>query len=59
MIGPVVLEIIFSTKIQTDSGQTDRQTETGDLFFRTLEVMTHRENMELISRPIDSFTILP
>ena len=33
--------------------------ETGDVFFGTLKVMTHRENMKVTSRPMDPFTIFP
>ena len=60
------------TKIDTNSGQpdrqtdsqadrqTDRQTEPGDLcFIYFLEVMTHRDNMKTVSRPKDPITILP
>ena len=36
--------------------RTDRQTETGLLFFHSLGVMTHRENIKLPSRPMDSIT---
>ena len=43
---------------QTD-GQTDRETETGDLFLRSLGVMKDRENVKVESRPMDSITILP
>lgn len=35
-IGPELFEIIGLTKIDTDDGQTDRQTETADLFFSSL-----------------------
>ena len=58
-ISPIVSEIICLTTIHVDGGPTDRETEIGDLFFRTLEVMTRRENMKVISRPINSITILP
>ena len=61
-IGPVVSEIICPVKMDTDrqtARQTDRQMETGDHFFRTLKVMTRRENMKVAIRPMDSITILP
>ena len=56
-IGALVSEIICLIKIDTDRW-TDRQTETRDLFFRTLKVMKLRENTKLESRPMDSLTIL-
>ena len=40
-------------------GWTDRQTEMRKLFFRTLEVITHQENIKVASRLTDSATILP
>ena len=36
----------------------DRQTETGDHFFHTLEFMTIRENMKVAIRLLDSITVL-
>ena len=42
---------------QTDRHRhTQRDTEMGDHFFRTLEVMTRRENMKVAIRPMDSIT---
>ena len=35
----------------------DRQTETGDYFFRSLGVMKRRENLKLAIRPSDSIII--
>ena len=52
-IGPVVSEITCLIKMDID-----RQTETGDHFFRILEVMTRRENMKVEIRPMYSITIL-
>ena len=54
-LSPVVSEITCSVKMDADT----RQTETGDLFFRTLEVMTRQENMIVATRPMDSITIFP
>ena len=48
-IGVVVSKIICLIKIRTGSKQTDRQTETGDLFFRSLGVMKRRENGKVTS----------
>ena len=49
--------------MDTDTRQTHRQTdgqmETGDHFFRNLEVMTRKENLKVAIRPMDSITILP
>ena len=36
----------------------ERQTETGELFFRTLKVMNRRENMKAGSRRMDSIMVL-
>ena len=60
-IGPVLSEVICLIKIrkrQTD-GQTNGQTEMGDLSFRTLGVIKDRKNVKVESRPRDSITILP
>ena len=43
-IGAVVSEIICLIKIDTDDGQTDRQT---DGCFCTLGVIKHRENLKV------------
>ena len=32
--------------------QTERQTETGEYFFRTLRVMKRRENIKVVIRPL-------
>ena len=37
----------------------DRQTETGDLFLRTVGVIKRRENVKVEGQPIDSITIFP
>ena len=47
----------MSNLISTD-GQTDRQTETEDLFLRPVGVMKGRENVKVESRSTDSITIL-
>ena len=49
-IGPVLLEIIYLLKIRTADRRVDRQTETGDLFLRTLEVMKGRKNIKVQTR---------
>ena len=54
----ILLEIICLIKIR-DGRHTDRQTETGDLFLRTLGVIKDRKNVKVESRPTDSITILP
>ena len=54
-IGPVGSEITCLKKMDTDR-QTDKQTERGKHFFRTLEVITHRENMKVAIRLMDSIT---
>ena len=51
----VISEIICLIKIRTD----DRQPETGDLFFRTLETTNRQENIKTTNRPTDSITTLP
>ena len=54
-IGPVLSEIICLIRIrdgrQTD-GQTDRRTETGNYFFRTVGVMKRRKNIKVAIRPM-------
>ena len=50
-MGLVVAEIICLIKIRTYGKQTDRQTDTG--------VIKPRENIKVVSFPIDSTTVLP
>ena len=47
----------------TDTRQTykqiDRQTETGEYFFRTVGLKQRPENIKVAILPIDSITVLP
>ena len=45
-IDPVLSNIMSPIKIR-DGRQTDRQTETGDLFLRTVGVIKGRENVKV------------
>ena len=49
----------FGDYVSNMNMDTDRQTETGDYFFRTFGVMKCRENIKVAFRPMDSITILP
>ena len=49
------VDLVVSEIIRTDGRQTARQTETGDLFFRTLQVTPRRENMKVASHPMESY----
>ena len=52
-IGLAVSEITCLIKMDTNTKQTERQTETGDYFFRSLGVMKLRENITVAIRPMD------
>ena len=49
----------YFLKKKHEKSVTDRQTETRDLFLRTLRVMKGRENVQVESRATNSITILP
>ena len=38
--------------------QADRQMETGDIYFRSLGVMNHQENIKVPNRPMDSISLI-
>ena len=53
------IDVVVSEIMPNKNGrrQTDRQTKTGDLFFRTLGIIKRRENMKLVNCSIDSTII--